>query len=144
MTSIMPHSRLSRRAVLRGGALTVGFALAGVPGDLFAQSSGDTSRVLDPKEVDAFLAVNSDGTVTIFSGKVDLGQGLRIAIPQIAAEELDVAFQHVVQQAHGNADWVHPHLGEDESDLDGVDEVGLPGGTGLSLVLDGGEDVGLP
>ena len=45
---------------------------------------------LDPKEVDSFLAVNGDGTVTLFCGKVDLGQGLRISIPQIAAEELGV------------------------------------------------------
>jgi CO/xanthine dehydrogenase Mo-binding subunit len=47
-------------------------------------------RILDSKEVDAFLAVNGDGTVTLFCGKVDLGQGLRIAIPQIAAEELGI------------------------------------------------------
>ena len=64
-------------------------------GDLFAQSPGDASRVLDPKEVDAFLAVNSDGTVTIFCGKVDLGQGLRIAIPQIAAEELGIGVDKI-------------------------------------------------
>src|SRR5687768_6371530 len=76
--TIMHHSRPSRRAILKGGALTVGFAVAGVASDLLAQSPGDASRVLDPKEVDAFLAVNSDGTVTIFCGKVDLGQGLRI------------------------------------------------------------------
>ena len=52
-------------------------------------------RVLDPKEVDAFLAVNGDGTVTIFCGKVDLGQGLRIAIPQIAAEELGIGVDKI-------------------------------------------------
>jgi hypothetical protein len=37
-------------------------------------------RSLDPKNVDSFLSVNNDGTVTVFCGKVDLGQGLRIAI----------------------------------------------------------------
>ena len=52
-------------------------------------------RVLDPKEVDAFLAVNGDGTVTVFCGKVDLGQGLRIAIPQIAAEELGIGVDKI-------------------------------------------------
>ena len=93
--TIMHHSRPSRRAILKGGALTVGFAVAGVASDLLAQSPGDASRVLDPKEVDAFLAVNSDGTVTIFCGKVDLGQGLRIAIPQIAAEELGIGLDKI-------------------------------------------------
>ena len=51
--------------------------------------------MLDPKEVDAFLAVNRDGTVTVFCGKVDLGQGLRIAIPQIAAEELGIGLDKI-------------------------------------------------
>ena len=51
--------------------------------------------MLDPKEVDAFLAINADGTVTVFCGKVDLGQGLRIAIPQIAAEELGIGVDKI-------------------------------------------------
>ena len=55
----------------------------------------DAQRVLDPSEVDAFLAVNRDSTVTIFCGKVDLGQGLRIAIPQIAAEELGIGVDKI-------------------------------------------------
>ena len=80
----------SRRAILKGGAITVGFALAGLPTRGRAQSAAVAKRILDSKEVDAFLAVNGDGTVTLFCGKVDLGQGLRIAIPQIAAEELGI------------------------------------------------------
>lgn len=82
--------KFSRRAVLKGGAITVGFALAGMPSRGRAQSAAVAKRILDSKEVDAFLAVNADGTVTLFCGKVDLGQGLRIAIPQIAAEELGI------------------------------------------------------
>ena len=81
---------VSRRAVLKGGAITVGFALAGLPSRVRAQSAAVAKRILDSKEVDAFLAVNGDGTVTLFCGKVDLGQGLRIAMPQIAAEELGI------------------------------------------------------
>ena len=81
--------------LLKGGALTVGFALTGLPRRLSAQGAGSSARVLDPKEVDAFLAVNGDGTVTVFCGKVDLGQGLRIAIPQIAAEELGIGLDKI-------------------------------------------------
>ena len=44
-------------------------------------------RSLDPKKADSFLSVNDDGSVTVFCGKVDLGQGLRIAIRQIAGED---------------------------------------------------------
>ena len=77
MNAPTKHSRFSRRAVLKGGALTVAFALAGLPAPRPRPRRG-SARVLDPKEVDAFLAVNGDGTVTLFCGKVDLGQGLRI------------------------------------------------------------------
>jgi len=90
MNAPVKTRNFSRRAVLKGGAITVGFALAGIPARARAQSAAVAKRILDTKEVDAFLAVNADGTVTLFCGKVDLGQGLRIAIPQIAAEELGI------------------------------------------------------
>jgi CO/xanthine dehydrogenase Mo-binding subunit len=90
MNAPIKSSHISRRAVLKGGALTVGFVLAAPEVLLSAAAQGAAPRVLDPKRVDAFLAVNADGTVTLFSGKVDLGQGLRISLRQIAAEELSI------------------------------------------------------
>src|SRR5450759_3445954 len=87
--------RFSRRALLKRGALTVGFALPGLRNDAYAQGAAGAPRVLDNKEVDAFLAVNGDGSVTVYCGKVDLGQGLRIAIPQIAAEELGIGIDKI-------------------------------------------------
>jgi len=83
---------LSRREFLQGtGALVVGFA---VPSFAHAQRLSRTEaalgKTLDTGDVDGFIAVNADGSVTIYSGKVDLGQGLRIAIPQMAAEELGI------------------------------------------------------
>ncbi len=88
---------LSRREFMKaGGALVVGFSWAI---DGVAQrpptESASIARTLDTNEVDGFLAVNADGTVTIFCGKVDLGQGLRVAIPQMAAEELGVDIARV-------------------------------------------------
>ena len=41
-------------------------------------------------ELDDWLAIAPDGTVTVFSGKVELGTGVRTALAQIVAEELDV------------------------------------------------------
>src|SRR5205823_6272485 len=38
---------------------------------------------------------NADGTVTVFTGKVELGQGIVTALAQIAAEELDVPLGRV-------------------------------------------------
>ena len=45
--------------------------------------------------------MNSDGTVTVFCGKVDLGQGLRIAIRQIAGEELGIGVD-MIQYVEGD------------------------------------------
>src|SRR5580693_4733686 len=90
----MPH-QVTRRAILKGGALTVGFAFAGIPNLAPSQSVVLEPRSLDPKNVDTFLSVNRDGTVTVFCGKVDLGQGLRIAIRQIAGEELGIGVDKI-------------------------------------------------
>jgi nicotinate dehydrogenase subunit B len=96
MTMELPRQRptrrtaLTRRKVLAGGALTVGFAFAGLPSRVFAQGAATAPRPVDPNAVDSFLSVNGDGSITVFCGKVDLGQGLRIAMRQIAGEELGV------------------------------------------------------
>jgi nicotinate dehydrogenase subunit B len=83
---------LTRRTMLKGGALTVGFAFAGFSAS--AQSAA-AARMLDSNELDSFLALDGDGTVTLFCGKVDLGQGLRIAMRQIAGEELGIGVDKI-------------------------------------------------
>jgi CO/xanthine dehydrogenase Mo-binding subunit len=79
----------------------VGFVFAGVRTQAPAQDATAAPRSLDPKNVDSFLSVNSDGTVTVFCGKVDLGQGLRIAIRQIAGEELGIGVD-MIQYVEGD------------------------------------------
>lgn len=46
-------------------------------------------------DLDAWIRINDDGTITIFSGKVELGQGIKTALAQISAEELDVSLEHM-------------------------------------------------
>jgi len=83
--------RLSRRALLKGGgALVVSFSLSGAD-EALAQGTAP-QRPLSVAEVDAFLAIDNRGRVTLYSGKVDLGTGVRTALAQICAEELDVPF----------------------------------------------------
>ncbi|MCD6076015.1 MAG: molybdopterin binding aldehyde oxidase and xanthine dehydrogenase [Rhodospirillales bacterium] len=43
----------------------------------------------------SYIAINADGSVSAFFGKMDMGQGLFVAIGQMVAEELDVAFNRV-------------------------------------------------
>jgi nicotinate dehydrogenase subunit B len=45
---------------------------------------------------ETFVRVTADGSVTAFNGHVDLGTGIRTALGQIVAEELDVSFARVV------------------------------------------------
>jgi nicotinate dehydrogenase subunit B len=75
---------LSRRGILKmaGGAIVVRFALG--------QPASNPSRPLDPSEVDSFLAIHADGSVTIYTSKVDVGTGLATAFRQTAAEELGI------------------------------------------------------
>lgn len=42
-----------------------------------------------------WLSINADGTVTVFPGKVEIGQGILTALTQIVAEELDVAIGRI-------------------------------------------------
>ena len=95
MNAPIRSARISRRTVLKTGALTVGFALTAPKAVLRAAAQGAAPRVLDPKKVDAFLDVHADGSVTLFSGKVDLGQGLRISLRQIVAEELGLPVDRI-------------------------------------------------
>src|SRR3979490_768876 len=45
---------------------------------------------------ETFIKITADGSVTAFNGHVDLGTGIRTALGQIVAEELDVSFASVV------------------------------------------------
>ena len=86
----------SRRAFLQaGGALVVAFAVNPALAQRVERAEAALGKTLDATDVDAFLAIGADGRVTIYSGKVDLGQGLRIAIPQMAAEELGIGVERI-------------------------------------------------
>ena len=53
--------------------------------------------------LDRWVRFNPDRTVTVYSGKVELGQGIETAMAQIAAEELDVPFERVALVAGDTA-----------------------------------------
>ena len=49
----------------------------------------------DNRRLDGWIRVNADGTATVFTGKVELGQGIVTALAQIAAEELDLPLSRI-------------------------------------------------
>jgi len=85
MTDTLGTKAFSRRDLLKGGALVVGFSLAGLP-SARAQMGGPP----DPKLIDSWIAVHPDNTATIIFGKCELGQGNTTGMLQIAGEELDL------------------------------------------------------
>src|SRR5437899_8253792 len=93
-------SSFSRREFLRtGSALVVSFALGEVlPIRGMAQDTAGGAALgkpVDPREVDSFLAIQTDGSVMIYTSKVDVGTGLRIAMSQMVSEELDVPVDRI-------------------------------------------------
>src|SRR6266436_3517895 len=82
---------MDRREFLKtSGALVVSFTVPAA--DVLAQSG---KPPLVPGELDSWIAVLPNGNVQAFFGKMDMGQGLDIAVAQIVAEELDVGFDKV-------------------------------------------------
>ncbi len=99
MTRMERPTSFSRRALLKGGGAVVISIGAPVGIDTllaintaFAQGARPP---LVPDQLSSYIAVNADGSVSAFFGKMDMGQGLYVSIGQIVAEELDVAFERV-------------------------------------------------
>ena len=83
---------MKRRDFLKSsGALIVAFSSAGVA-DLFGQGRFDGPGT---PQLDAWLAIAADGSVTAYTGKVELGHGLYTAQTQLVAEELSVPLSRV-------------------------------------------------
>jgi len=89
---------LDRRQMLAGGgALIVSFSLSGA----LAQDQSAPAAAPAPSPpgslktspyLDSWIRIDADGSITVFTGKAELGQGFKTAFQQIAAEELDVPF----------------------------------------------------
>lgn len=80
---------MHRREFLRGaGALIVSFSIS-LPA--LAQAPPDPKL----QQLDAWLAVEADSRITVYTGKVELGTGVQTALAQIVADEFDVDFDRV-------------------------------------------------
>ena len=85
---------MKRRSLLAGGgALVVAFScrLAGAQEGASAKGPGLPGSLKVEPHLDGWIRVAADGNITVFTGKAELGQGIRTALLQVAAEELVVA-----------------------------------------------------
>ena len=91
----------NRRDFLKtGGALVIGLSLGN---DALSQGQAPGARGAGPapanqpdaRQIDTWFAIHSDETATLYIGFAELGQGTTTALPQIAAEELDLDIERV-------------------------------------------------
>jgi len=90
----------TRRDFLKAsGALVISFSI----GDAFSQAAPARlpGSLNNNRMLNAWLRIDADGTVTIFTGKIELGQGIGTALAQIAADELDVELKRI-RMVHGD------------------------------------------
>jgi CO/xanthine dehydrogenase Mo-binding subunit len=89
----------SRRQLLEGAGLMI--AVVSLSSDEAAATLSrrvEISPLLDapdPESVDSWLAISRDGSVTVFTGRVDLGTGTETIYAQFVAEELDVPLKSI-------------------------------------------------
>lgn len=90
MNSPAPVS--NRRRFLQAGALTVAFSLSPF-NPIAAQNAAKPvlpGSLNGNRSLEGWLRIHPDGRVTMFTGKVELGQGILTALSQIVSDELDV------------------------------------------------------
>ena len=93
----MKHVDIARRDLLKtGGAVVVAFSVpTALLGGAKSALARAPNRPLDPAALDSWIAVSEDNTVTVFWGKMDMGQGTDTGIAMMAEEELDVDIDRV-------------------------------------------------
>jgi nicotinate dehydrogenase subunit B len=94
MSTQRPDNPARRRLGLAAGALVLGFSLRplAAPSPAGKPKAPDLPGSLKKEPLlDAWIRIGADGSVTVFTGKAELGQGIKTALLQVAAEELVVA-----------------------------------------------------
>jgi nicotinate dehydrogenase subunit B len=89
---------LTRRGFLATGAsgLVVSFALGGFAAAQQALEAEELPGSLDDAPMlDSWIRIGPEGEITVFTGKAELGQGLRTALAMVAAEELGVGAEEI-------------------------------------------------
>ena len=90
----------SRREFLKSsGALVVCFSASALEPFALGQGRGGAGGAqrsqVDARQLDSWIGVAADGSVTAYTGKCELGQGIQTAQTQLIAEELSVAVDRV-------------------------------------------------
>ncbi len=87
----------TRRVFISGtGALVISLSTPASSRDPAPSTDGAMKRPpFTPSQLDSWLSIDEAGDVTCFFGKIDVAQGLDVAVRLIVAEELDVGFERI-------------------------------------------------
>jgi len=93
----LDHLEPSRRDFLKtAGVMMIGFGVgAAAAGTAEAQSPLNPSGNIDATQLDSWIAIGADESITVFAGKAELGTGIKTMQIQIAAEELSVPVDRI-------------------------------------------------
>jgi nicotinate dehydrogenase subunit B len=99
-STALKRSGVTRRSFLKqSGALIVGFSVFSLGPELDTAHAqivqGVSPGAPPPTQLDSWLAISADGSITAYTGKEELGQGIVTAQTQLVAEELCVPFERV-------------------------------------------------
>ena len=111
MTGLIPEKQFSRRSFVKGGgALVVGFSLAGsaVAGKASAAPS-PAGYLPDINQVDSWITLGADNTVTLKMSQIEVGNGITTGFLQVLAEELDMDISQMYYGRYENQPTFAPH-----------------------------------
>ena len=91
MTGLLHEKDFSRKTFLKGGgALIVGFSLAGSALAGKASAAGPTTAGYNPdiNQVDSWITIGADNTITLKTSQIETGNGITTGFLQVLAEEM--------------------------------------------------------
>ena len=104
------HDRVRRAIKLRVGRPDAAPIYRVIEAEPISKASGHVSEpqdlpssLLNNPDLNSWIRINSDGTISVMTGKVEFGQGIKTALAQIAAEELDVTLNRIRMETTDSA-----------------------------------------
>ncbi|MAZ27721.1 MAG: isoquinoline 1-oxidoreductase [Cytophagaceae bacterium] len=129
----------NRRSFLKTSALAGGGMMIGFNWLLYSKSNESASTQIPDEwyNLNAYLKIAKDGTVTIMAPNPEFGQNVKTSLPMIVAEELDVDWDDVVvEQAPFNTDlYTRQFAGGSQSVRQGWNALRTAGATARQLLI---------
>ncbi|MEZ4885664.1 MAG: xanthine dehydrogenase family protein molybdopterin-binding subunit [Chitinophagales bacterium] len=142
MQTIYNRRSFLKSSTLAGSGLILGFNLFNAcTSPTNPKAAIITKKELFPEDwsdINAFIKIATDGTITIMSPNPEIGQGVKTSMPMIVAEELDADwFKVLIEQAPLNTDWYERQVaGGSQSIRQGWESLRKAGATARQMLVE--------